>query len=139
MNRRRRLFALAAVLLLGACAPPFASAAQDTRVSTLLQVPDTSARIWLIDRDAWAADTPATQFQAPPPQRPRRIMGLAIGLGIGAGAGTAAWAADRYGDNERGSFCTRCFAQWSAVAIPIGAGVGAIVGYTIDKARGARP
>jgi len=73
---------------------------------------------------------------APQNSRPnRRRMGLAIAIGIGAGAGATALAASRYGANEGGSFCARCFAEWSAIAIPVGAGVGAAVGYLIDRER----
>jgi hypothetical protein len=47
----------------------------------------------------------------------------------------SAIAASKYGDNETGQFCTRCFMQWSAISIPVGAGIGAGVGYLIDRAR----
>lgn len=77
-------------------------------------------------------DTTAVQAAAPPG---KHVMGLAIAIGIGAGAGVAGLAASKYGENEGGSFCAACFAQWSAIAIPVGAGVGAAVGYLIDRAR----
>ena len=47
----------------------------------------------------------------------------------------AALGAARYGDNEGGRFCGACFVEWSAVTVPAGAGIGAAVGYFIDKAR----
>jgi hypothetical protein len=65
----------------------------------------------------------------------RHAIGWAIASGIGAGAGVAAVAASRYGENETGTFCTRCFAEWSAISIPIGAGVGAAIGYVVDRVR----
>jgi hypothetical protein len=70
-----------------------------------------------------------------PGTKKRTSLGLAIGIGIGGSVGVAALAASRYGRNEGGGFCASCFAQWSAISIPIGAGVGAAVGYLIDRAR----
>ena len=64
----------------------------------------------------------------------RHVMGFAIAAGIGAGVGVAGVAASKYGENE-GTSCAQCFVQWSAIAMPIGAGVGAVVGYLIDRAR----
>jgi hypothetical protein len=63
----------------------------------------------------------------------RRVMGFAIAAGIGAGVGIAGLAATKFSENE-GS-CPRCFVEWSAIAIPVGAGVGAVVGYLIDRGR----
>ena len=65
----------------------------------------------------------------------RHVMPLAIAIGIAGSIGAAGIAASRYGRNEGGSFCTRCFVQWSAISVPIGAGVGAAVGYIIDPTR----
>jgi hypothetical protein len=65
----------------------------------------------------------------------RSAMGWAIAAGIAGGIGVSAIAASKYGDNETGQFCTRCFMQWSAISIPVGAGIGAGVGYLIDRAR----
>lgn len=72
-----------------------------------------------------------------PATRPSRksAVGWGIAIGIGGGIGLTGAAASRYGNNEGGKFCTRCFVQWSAVAVPVGAGVGAAVGYLIDRAR----
>jgi hypothetical protein len=71
-----------------------------------------------------------------PVARPRRhVMGMAIAIGIGAGVGGAAIAASKYGGNEGGGFCGACFARWSAISLPVGAGVGAAVGYLIDRVR----
>jgi len=86
-----------------------------------------------------AARLHADRRHATAPQRaaaPRRhVMGLAIAIGIGAGVGGAAVAASKYGENEGGQFCGSCFARWSAISLPVGAGVGAAVGYLIDRAR----
>ena len=65
----------------------------------------------------------------------KRVMVLAIAVGIGAGVAATAVAASKYGANEGGEFCGGCFARWSAISIPIGAGVGAAIGYLIDRAR----
>lgn len=60
-------------------------------------------------------------------------------IGIVAGAGAAAaitwWAADRYGDNEGGRFCTRCFTTWGAATIPAGGLAGALVGALVGRDR----
>jgi hypothetical protein len=72
------------------------------------------------------------------PQRPvarRHVMGMAIAIGIGAGVGGTALAASKYGANEGGEFCGTCFARWSAISIPVGAGVGAAIGYLLDRGR----
>jgi hypothetical protein len=69
----------------------------------------------------------------------RRAGGHAVGLGVLTGASAALVstyaAANSYGDNEGGRFCTRCFVQWSAVAVPIGAAVGAGIGFAIEARR----
>ena len=68
--------------------------------------------------------------------KPRRSA-VAWGIlgGVVAGVAVAGLAANRYGENEGGRFCTRCFATWSAVTVPVGAGVGAVAGYLVDVAR----
>jgi hypothetical protein len=68
-------------------------------------------------------------------RRRKSIMGWTIAIGIGAGLGAAGAAAAKYGENEGGEFCGRCFLQWSAIAVPVGAGIGAGVGYLIDRSR----
>jgi hypothetical protein len=65
----------------------------------------------------------------------RHVMGVAIAIGIGAAVGATAIAASKYGANEGGEFCGGCFARWSAISIPVGAGAGAAVGYLIDRVR----
>ena len=65
----------------------------------------------------------------------RSVLGWSIAAGIAGGIGVSALAASKYGDNETGQFCTRCFMEWSAISIPVGAGIGAGVGYLIDRAR----
>jgi hypothetical protein len=61
-----------------------------------------------------------------------------IGALIGAGGAAAVtyWAAKTYGENEAGGFCEQCFAQWGAFAIPAGALVGALVGWTVSQSAG---
>jgi hypothetical protein len=65
----------------------------------------------------------------------RHAIGWAIAAGIGAGVAGAGIAAARYGGNEGGAFCSRCFVEWSAFSVPIGAGIGAAIGYAIDRER----
>jgi hypothetical protein len=65
----------------------------------------------------------------------RSAVGWGILGGAIAGAAVSAVAADRYGKNEGGQFCTRCFALVSAIAVPAGAGLGALTGHLIDVAR----
>jgi hypothetical protein len=68
------------------------------------------------------------------PKRKRRVMGFAIVAGIGAAVAGAALAASEYSRNE-GTSCDRCFVEWSAIAAPAGAGIGALIGYLIDRSR----
>jgi hypothetical protein len=65
----------------------------------------------------------------------RSAVGWGVLGGVVAGVVVAGVGARRYGENERGEFCTRCFVTWSAVTIPVGAGVGALAGYLVDVAR----
>ena len=67
----------------------------------------------------------------------RRNAPRAGGTGHGPDAGLAApaIAASKYGENEGGEFCGRCFVEWSAITVPVGAGVGFTVGYLIDRWR----
>jgi hypothetical protein len=85
------------------------------------------ARAAAVSRDRTAAQPAGTSK--------RSALGWAIAAGIAGGIGVSAIAASKYGDNETGQFCTRCFMQWSAISIPVGAGIGAGVGYLIDRAR----
>ena len=65
--------------------------------------------------------------------KPRKsVIGWAIAIGIGAGLAASAMAAAKYGDNEGGQFCGRCFVEWSAITLPVGAGAGALVDIWID-------
>jgi hypothetical protein len=72
-------------------------------------------------------------------QRIRRAGGHAVAFGAvigGAGAlAVTAWAASSYGENEGGSFCTGCLAQWSVISVPVGAGIGAAIGLAIERSR----
>jgi hypothetical protein len=60
-----------------------------------------------------------------PQAAPRGSRAVMTGALIGAGGALAltAMAAAKYGENEGGSFCTRCMMQWSVVSVPIGAPV----------------
>lgn len=88
---------------------------------------------------AWSAVNPAVAPAAPSSKGGRK--GGAIGALVGAGAGMAVayWAASNYGENAPGEVCTRCFWQWSAIAIPVGAIAGYAVGSAIAPQRGPRP
>lgn len=74
----------------------------------------------------------ATRTSAP---SRKSVMGWSIAAGIGAAVGLARVAASKHGSNEGGEFCARCFVQWSAVSIPVGAGIGAVTGSLIDRPR----
>lgn len=69
----------------------------------------------------------------------RRGSRKSVMIGIVAGAGAAAaitwWAADRYGENEGGRFCTRCFTTWGAATIPAGGLAGALIGALVGRDR----
>jgi hypothetical protein len=80
----------------------------------------------------WSTEESITQQSA---GNKKSALGWSIAAGAAAGLGMAGVGAARYGDNEGGTFCTRCFVEWSAVSIPVGAGIGAAVGYLIDRAR----
>jgi hypothetical protein len=84
-------------------------------------------------------DRAPSRFTEADVQRIRRAGGHAVGFGAAIGAAGAfavtAWAASRYGDNEGGSFCSGCLAQWGAIAVPAGAGIGAAIGLAIEQAR----
>jgi hypothetical protein len=73
-------------------------------------------------------------------QRQPRTGGLgpvATGALIGAAAafvGTGL-VARSYGENESGRFCGACMFQWSALTVPVGAGIGAVIGFGIARAR----
>ena len=82
--------------------------------------------------------TRADEF-ALPQQRPRGggLNPVAMGAFIGAAAALVATAAAAraYGENESGGFCGRCMVQWSSFTVPVGAGVGAAIGYGVKRAR----
>jgi hypothetical protein len=62
---------------------------------------------------------------------------VAKGAFIGAAAALVATAvaARAYGENESGGFCGGCMVPWSTFTVPIGAGVGAAIGYGVKRAR----
>lgn len=145
LNRRSLAFVIIAALL------PKSGSAQDlpatrpavpttrtavrragTTVNTLaFASPNLHRALARMQADRWSTRVP----QKTTPERGSSRIGWAIAIGIGAGATIAGVAASKYGENEGGTFCTGCFAEWSAIAIPVGAGVGAAVGYLLDRAR----
>jgi hypothetical protein len=84
-------------------------------------------------------DRTPSRFTEADVQRIRRAGGHAVAFGAAIGAAGAfavtAWAASSYGENEGGSFCSGCLAQWGAIAVPAGAGIGAAIGLAIERAR----
>lgn len=80
-----------------------------------------------------------TTAEIPPSQTspPRATKAVVIGAVIGAGAALALTAAgaSRYGENEGGEFCSPCMLQWSLVSVPVGAAIGASIGYGVHRAR----
>jgi hypothetical protein len=106
--------------------PPSASAIR----AALARLPQPHAG-W--DHHLWTARRPV-HAQASTARRGSAIR-WGVVLGIGTGVAVSAAAASRYGENEGGEFCTRCFVQWSAISVPVGAGIGAAVGYLVDRAR----
>ena len=52
-------------------------------------------------------------------------------LGAAAGIAVTAAAASAYGENEGGDFCASCMVQWSTIAVPVGAGLGAAIGFAL--------
>jgi hypothetical protein len=56
------------------------------------------------------------------------LIGAGVALGVTVGGAAAA-----YGANEGGGVCGGCVVQWSAYTVPVGAGVGALVGFVIDR------
>lgn len=101
----------------------------DANYGSVSLQPEAAARGQTFSRSPGAGTTRTSA-----PSR-KSAMGWSIALGIGGGVGLAGVAASTYGSNEGGEFCTRCFLQWSAVSLPVGAGIGAVVGYLIDRAR----
>ena len=86
------------------------------------------------------ANREAKRFQEssvaqPASKPPKSMIGWSIAIGVGAGVASSAIAASKYGENEGGQFCGRCFMEWSAITVPLGAGAGALIGYLIDKSR----
>jgi hypothetical protein len=74
------------------------------------------------------------------PQRRPRGGGfgpVAMGALVGGSAAliATAVAARAYGENESGGFCGACLVQWSAFSVPVGAGIGAAIGYGVKRAR----
>lgn len=68
---------------------------------------------------------------------PRAYHAVKTGALIGAAGALAitAAAAAEYGNNEGGRFCGPCLVQWSAFTVPVGAAIGAAIGYGIDRAH----
>jgi hypothetical protein len=112
--------------------------------TALAQQPTPAADLFTTD----AVDVPPSALfsaaagtrEFPVLQRRPRTGGLgpaAKGALIGAAAalfGTGV-AARSYGENESGRFCGACMIQWSALTVPVGAGIGAVIGFGIARAR----
>jgi hypothetical protein len=45
----------------------------------------------------------------------------------------AASVAQRYGENEGGSFCNVCFLRWAALVVPAAAAGGALAGKAFER------
>jgi len=60
-----------------------------------------------------------------------------IGALVGAGVTLAvtAVASAKHGEKEGGEFCYNCLARWSAVSVPIGSGIGALVGFAAARSH----
>jgi len=60
-----------------------------------------------------------------------------VGALAGAGAALALTAvgAAKYGENEGGGFCAPCMVQWSAISVPVGAAIGAGIGFGVKRSR----
>lgn len=84
-----------------------------------------------------AVKTAVAMAEAPPPDDGTRGKGALVGALIGAGAAliVTGWAAASYGENEGGKFCTPCMVQWSALSVPVGAGLGAGIGFAVATVR----
>ena len=91
---------------------------------------------------ATAATAAAQTTELQPPPAKKRKNPVAIGTLIGAGGAAAltAVAAAQYGANEGGRFCIPCLAQWGMITIPVGAGIGAGVGWIVKaSSSGTQP
>jgi hypothetical protein len=62
------------------------------------------------------------------------VMALSALTGAGIAFGFTALGAVRYGGNEGGGACGPCLVQWSTMTVPIGAVIGAAIGFSIDRA-----
>jgi hypothetical protein len=80
---------------------------------------------------AAAAIAGATPLADAPARKRRNTIALGAVIGAAGAAAVTAWAASSYGENEGGRFCVACFAQWSAIAVPVGAAAGAGVGWAL--------
>lgn len=103
---------------------PGAAQAQDRQWS------DSPGRVVLLDP---SIKIPPSQTLRPRSESNAVLIGTVAGA-VAALALTAA-AASQYGENEGGKFCSRCMVQWSAVTVPVGAAIGAGIGYGVKRAR----
>ncbi len=63
-----------------------------------------------------------------------RVMAVSAFTGAGAAFAITAVAAATYGRNEGAESCGGCLVQWSTMTVPVGAALGALIGFTIDMA-----
>ena len=80
---------------------------------------------------AAAAAAQATEPQPPPAKKRKNPVAIGTLIGAGGAAALTAVAAAQYGANEGGRFCIPCLAQWSMITVPVGAGIGAGIGWAV--------
>jgi hypothetical protein len=81
-----------------------------------------------------AAATAAAQaipLQPPPAKRGRNPVAIGALIGAVGAAAMTAVAARRYGHNEGYGTCVPCLVQWGTIAVPVGAGIGAGIGWAV--------
>ena len=96
-----------------------------------------SAQSGPIFRTAETAARAVTTNEALAAQSRSKGTSVVTGAVIGAitAAAITAWAAASYGENEGGKFCANCMLQWSALSVPVGAGLGAGIGFAVASIR----
>jgi hypothetical protein len=126
-----------ALLACGLAAPVTAASRRDAVRDAPVRGFDTDTPVRGLDAAAALPVLAESAWQDTAKPERRRGKGVMIGALVGAGAALIATGvmADRYGQNEGGRFCSRCMVEWSVITVPVGAGIGAAVGYGVDRAR----
>ena len=102
------------------------------------QTPASPERPGLAAAAAAAAQT--TELQPTPAKKPKNPVAIGTLIGAGGAAALTAVAAAQYGANEGGRFCIPCLAQWGMITIPVGAGIGAGIGWIVKvTSPGSQP